>query len=94
MVNTMKRNEYSVRYNAYTLSINVLLLAMLAFVVALISGFWAEDFIQSTGYPRSILSHNRDWIVNGRGWFLIGLLVCLMMLYQSLISRSKLQKAK
>lgn len=69
-------------------TVGMALLASLALIGAFVSSYMAESFKQERGLGATILGYNRDWLVDGRWWFVAGLLLCLAMAF---VSTRKLQ---
>ncbi len=56
--------------NQFNLVIKAGALACLAMISAIVMSYLAEPFQQEVGFATSILGGNRDWLVNGRLYFL------------------------
>lgn len=61
------------------LSIHLSLFASMAMILGVVMSFLAEPFEQEYGIGKTILGYNRDWLVDGRWWFVAGLVLCLVM---------------
>lgn len=72
-----------IQLDALRKSIKLGVVAMFAMMVAFIASFYAEGFEQETGIGTSILGYNRDWLVDGRWYFLAACFLCLFLTISS-----------
>lgn len=65
---------------SFKMNIIALILMALGFVMSIM----AESYSQEIGYPKSMLGHNRDWLVDARWWFVAAGIGSLLMAISSM----------
>jgi|GEM_PF-2262892 len=58
-------------------------IAVISMLIAFYMSFAAEPLTQEIGYPRSILGYNRDWLVDGRWWFVAAAIFCVIVIVRA-----------
>ncbi len=76
--------------NCLRQSVMMLLAAAFAMLCAFIMSYWAEPFEQEVGLGNSILGYNRDFLVDGRWWFMAAMVACFCL---ALLSQRKIAKS-
>ena len=67
----------------YYRNIRYSILAFFSMVFGVYASYLAEPLEQETGLGTSMLGYNRDYLVNGRWWFVSGAILCVLIIYLS-----------